>query len=164
MLWALQIKFFGAERSARWILQEPIAFLLDLTCRRGRGGADIENPKMVTRHCDWDQFISLLGQRKWNLSCNILNFMFFSGWILVSNENDLTLRNSGGGKKEGCDSVCDTIKTRFTFNRSGVKTFHNNCTFLFSFLIIPEISFDFLDYSNPPPLHCIPKPFQSVLL
>ena len=65
-------------------------------------------PQMVTRHCHWDQFISLLGQRKWNLSCNILNFMFFSGWILVSNENDLTLRNSGGGKREGCDHVCDT--------------------------------------------------------
>ena len=113
---------------------------------------------MVTRHCHWDQFICCLGKRKWNLSCNILNFMFFSGWILVSNENDLTLRNSGGGKKEGCDSVCDTIKTRFTFNRSGVKTFHNNCTFLFSFLIILVISFDFLDYSNlPPPFALHPK-------
>ena len=45
VLRVLQIKFFGAERSARWILQEAIAFLLDLTCRRDRGGADIENPK-----------------------------------------------------------------------------------------------------------------------
>ena len=59
-----------------------------------------------------------VGAKKMELIFNILNFMFFSGWILVSNENDLTLRNSGGGKKEGCD----TIKTRFTFNRSGVKT------------------------------------------
>ena len=58
-------------------------------------------PQMVTRHCHWDQFISLLGQRKWNLSCNILNFMFFSGWILVSNENDLTFKKLWRAKEGG---------------------------------------------------------------
>ena len=66
MLRVLQIKFLGAERSARWILQEAIAFLLDLTCRSDRGGADIETPNGDTSLSLGPVYL-LLGEKKMEL-------------------------------------------------------------------------------------------------